>query len=232
MKCMVSIVGAVMVLAAPAAAQWLGMPAWTSPKGGTGVSFYGDYGAPSDSSGGGNAFGGRASLGLGTITLTAGVASWKAANQNARATSYGGTAAFRLIGGSLIPVSVNLQLGAAHNAQNTSVLVLAIALSGCALTLDATHLGVPVSLASSAQGPDSGTPFNITKHSIYLLVGLVPVSRPNLEDVLAGQMGTGARITNLRVKVRSRWSDLLVTGLTLGFVVPRSVTFEGVVAGK
>lgn len=113
-----------------------------------------------------------------------------------------------------------------------SVLVLAIALSGCALTLDATHLGVPVSLASSAQGPDSGTPFNITKHSIYLLVGLVPVSRPNLEDVLAGQVGTGARITNLRVKVRSRWSDLLVTGLTLGFVVPRSVTFEGVVAGK
>src|SRR5213082_825055 len=120
MKCMVSIVGAVMVLAAPAAAQWLGMPAWNGPKGGTGVSFYGDYGAPSDSSGGGNAFGGRASLGLGTITLTAGVASWKPANQNARATSYGGTAAIRLIGGSLIPVSVNLQLGAAHNAQNTS----------------------------------------------------------------------------------------------------------------
>src|SRR5881394_2347519 len=120
MKCMVSIVGAVMVLAAPAAAQWLGMPAWTSPKGGTGVSFYGDYGAPSDSSGGGNAFGGRASLGLGTITLTAGVASWKPANQNARATSYGATAAFRLIGGSLIPVSVNLQVGAGHNARGTS----------------------------------------------------------------------------------------------------------------
>ena len=71
-----------------------------------------------------------------------------------------------------------------------SVLTLAIALSGCALTLDATHLGVPVSLASSAQGPDSGTAFSVTKHSIYLLVGLVPVSQPNLEDVLAGQVGT------------------------------------------
>jgi len=113
-----------------------------------------------------------------------------------------------------------------------SVLTLAIALSGCALTLDATHLGVPVSLASSAQGPDSGTAFSVTKHSIYLLVGLVPVSQPNLEDVLAGQVGAGARITNLRIKARSRWSDLLVTGLTLGLVVPRSVTFEGVVAGK
>jgi hypothetical protein len=113
-----------------------------------------------------------------------------------------------------------------------SVLTLAIALSGCALTLDATHLGVPVSLASSAQGADSGTAFSVTKHSVYLLVGLVPVTQPNLEDVLAGQVGAGARITNLRIKARSRWSDLLVTGLTFGLVVPRSVTFEGVVAGK
>jgi len=50
--------------------------------------------------------------------------------------------------------------------------------------------------------------------------------------LLAGQVGTGARIVNLRVKVRSRWSDLLVTGLTLGLVVPRSVTFDGVVVRK
>ena len=113
-----------------------------------------------------------------------------------------------------------------------SVLVLALTLSGCALTLDATHLGVPVSLASTAQRPDSGTPFRVTKHAMYLLLGLVQVTQPNLEDVLAGQLGTGTRITNLRVKVRSRWSDLLVTGLTLGFVVPRSVTFECVVVGQ
>ena len=39
MKRMVSMVGAVMVLAAPAAAQWLGMPTWNSAKGGTGVTF-------------------------------------------------------------------------------------------------------------------------------------------------------------------------------------------------
>src|SRR5205807_7298255 len=120
MKQTALILGLIAFLATPLTAQWLGMPTWNAPKGGTGVTFYGDYGAPSDSSGGGNAFGGRASLGLGTITLTAGVASWKAANQNARATSYGGTAAFRLIGGSLIPVSVNLQLGAGHNAIGTS----------------------------------------------------------------------------------------------------------------
>ena len=113
-----------------------------------------------------------------------------------------------------------------------SVLVLALTLSGCALTLDSGHLGVPVSLAGSAQRPDSGTPFRVTKHAVYMLLGLVQVAQPNLEDVLAGQVSTGARITNLRVKVRSRWSDLLISGLTLGFVVRRSVTFEGVVVGQ
>ena len=118
------------------------------------------------------------------------------------------------------------------HAPRGAVLCLALALSGCALTLDTSHLGVPVSLASAAQQPDSGTPFHVTKHAIYLVIGLVPVSQPNLEDVLAGQVGTGARIAHLRVKVRSRWSDVLVTGLTLGLVVSRSVTFEGVVAAK
>ena len=120
MKQTLLILGFVACLATPLTAQWLGMPTWNSAKGGTGVTFYGDYGAPNDSAGKGHAFGGRAALGVGTITLTAGVASWKPEGQNARATSYGATAAFRLIGGSLIPVSVNLQVGAGHNARGTS----------------------------------------------------------------------------------------------------------------
>src|SRR2546430_4892693 len=65
---------------APAAAQWLGMPVWNSPKGGTGITINGDWGRPDSTSGKGNAFGGRASLGLGTLTLTAGVASYKPEN--------------------------------------------------------------------------------------------------------------------------------------------------------
>ena len=104
-----------------------------------------------------------------------------------------------------------------------------LTLAGCALTFDATELGVPTSMAESAQAPPQGTAFRVTKHPTFLMWGLVGASRPNLEDVLAGQLGTGGRIANLRIKVRARWSDLLVTGLTLGFVSPRTVTFEGVV---
>src|SRR5437899_10391394 len=68
-----------------------------------------------------------------------------------------------------------------------SVLVLALALSGCALTLDSTHLGVPVSLAGAAQRPDSGAPFRVTNHAVYMLLGRVSVAQPNLEAVLAPQ---------------------------------------------
>jgi hypothetical protein len=100
-------------LATPAAAQWLGMPVWNSPKGGTGVTISGDYGKPNDAYGAGYAFGGRASLGVGTLTLTAGVSSYEAeAIDTLRVTSFGGNAAFRLIGGSLLPFSLNLQAGA------------------------------------------------------------------------------------------------------------------------
>lgn len=114
------------------------------------------------------------------------------------------------------------------------VLAGALTVSGCALTFDATELGVPTSFAESAQSPTppQGTPFSVTKHPVFLLWGLAGAARPNAEDVLAGQAATGARIVNLRIKVRSRWPDLLVTALTAGLISPRSVTFEGVVVPR
>ena len=116
-----------------------------------------------------------------------------------------------------------------HPVIRAGLAALALTLSGCALTFDATDLGVPTSMAESARTPTQGTPFRVTKHPVFLLWGLAGASRPNAEDVLAGQVGTGARVANLRIKVRSRWSDLLVTGLTAGLISPRSVTFEGIV---
>ena len=106
-------------LATPAAAQWVGEPVWNSPRGGTGLTISGDYAHPNTDYGKGNTWGGRASLGLGTLTITAGVASWKPDASTAyptpqSATSYGGNVAMRLIGGSLLPVAVNLQVGAAR----------------------------------------------------------------------------------------------------------------------
>lgn len=108
---------------------------------------------------------------------------------------------------------------------------LVLVVSGCALTFDAAHLGVPVTMAEPAAADTGGTSFRVTKHPVFLMWGLIPAGQPNLEDVLAGQVGTGASIASLKIRVRSRWSDLLITGLTLGVFTPRSVTFEGVVVG-
>src|SRR6266576_522540 len=115
-----------------------------------------------------------------------------------------------------------------HPGTRAGLMVLALTLSGCAMAFDATDLGVPTSMAESARTPPQGTAFSVTKHPVYLLWGLAAASRPNVEDVLAGQVGTGARVANLRIKVRARWSDLLVTALTAGLIAPRSVTFEGI----
>src|SRR2546422_3580860 len=103
----------------PAAAQWTGMPVWNDPKGGTGITISGDYGKPNDNYGGGNAWGGRAALGVGTVTLTAGVATYKPEGSSDATTAVGGQAAFRVIGGSLVPLAVNLQAGGGNAPQKT-----------------------------------------------------------------------------------------------------------------
>lgn len=100
---------------------------------------------------------------------------------------------------------------------------------GCSMTLDARNLGVPATLASSAGTPVDGTAFSVTSHAVYGLWGLVRFSQPSLEKALASQLVGGKAIANVRVHIRSKFGDLLITALTLGLIVPRAVTFEGIV---
>ena len=110
------IAAAVLAGTSSLAAQWAGMPAWNNPKGGTGVTINGDVGVPNSDAGKGTAFGARATLGLANISLTAGLSSWKPNGFSSSTTTVGGVAAFRVIGGSLIPVALNIQLGAATSS--------------------------------------------------------------------------------------------------------------------
>ena len=101
--------------------------------------------------------------------------------------------------------------------------------SGCAQTFDAATLGVPATMASPAGQPPAGDRFSVSGKSIYGFWGALRLKQPSLQKALAAQLGGGAGVADLKIKVRSRWTDLLVAALTAGIIVPRSVTFEGVV---
>ena len=111
MKRVLLVVLAGVGLSSPASAQFLGMPVWNSPKGGTGITISGDYGKPNAALGKGNAFGARGSIGLGSLTATLGFASWSRSGTAPTVKSIGGDAAFRVIGGSLLPININLLVG-------------------------------------------------------------------------------------------------------------------------
>ena len=110
-----------------------------------------------------------------------------------------------------------------------AALALACLLAGCAQSFDATTLGVPVTMPSAAGQPPAGDRFRITSHAVFGLWGIVKIKEPSLQKALASQLGGGSGLANVKIRVRSRWNDVLFTLLTAGLVAPRTVTFEGVV---
>lgn len=108
-------------------------------------------------------------------------------------------------------------------------LALGLSLGGCALNLDATSLGVPVTMSAPPGETPEGDHFRVTTRAIYGVWGLFTLREPSLEKALATQLVGGSGVAGVRIKVRSRWSDVLISALTLGLIVPRAVTYEGVV---
>jgi hypothetical protein len=146
--------------ATPAAAQWLGMPVWNSPKGGTGITISGDYGKPNADWGKGNAFGARGTLGLGSLSVTAGFSSWKPEGSSNSASSIGGTAAFRVIGGTLLPVNVNLLVGGGRaTASGLPDLTNLVAGGGASISLPTPGVSIEpyVSLTNRWHKPSGGS---------------------------------------------------------------------------
>jgi len=102
-------------------------------------------------------------------------------------------------------------------------------LSGCALTFDARSLGVPATMAGPAVAAAPSDSFTVRQTAVHLFWGLYEVRPPSLQNALAGQLADGRGVANLRIRAHRRWSDILGSILSLGLIVPSSVTFEGVI---
>ena len=105
---------------------------------------------------------------------------------------------------------------------------LGLLATGCATTIDATTLGVPATLSSAAGQRPAGERFTIGTHAVFGLWGLATLKKPAVDKILASQLAGKTALADIRVRIRSSWSDVLITILTAGIVVPRSVSIEGV----
>lgn len=110
-----------------------------------------------------------------------------------------------------------------------AALLLLMTLSACSLTYDATSLGVPATLSSSAAEPVKGEHFKVGSRAVWGLWGLVNLSQPDLQKALAHQVVDGTAVADIRIKSKARFSDILFTVITLGLLSTRSVTVEGTV---
>ena len=108
-------------------------------------------------------------------------------------------------------------------------LALTLTASGCAQNFDATSLGVPVTMASPIGQPAAGDRFRVSSHALWAFWGMAGLKRPALNKALATQLAGGKGIADLKIRTHASFGDVLITLLTAGLVVPRSVVFEGVV---
>jgi hypothetical protein len=84
-------------------------------------------------------------------------------------------------------------------------------------------------MASPVSQPAAGDRFRVGSHAIWAFWGLAKLKRPGLGRTLATQLAGGKGIADLKIKTHASFGDVLVTVLTGGIVVPRSVIYEGVV---
>jgi hypothetical protein len=110
-------------------------------------------------------------------------------------------------------------------------LAFAASLGGCSLNFDATTLGVPVTMGSAVSQPAEGDHFRVSSHALWAFWGAARIKAPALDKALATQLAGGKGIADLKIKTRTSFGDFLVTLLTAGLLVPKSVVYEGVVTG-
>lgn len=94
---------------------------------------------------------------------------------------------------------------------------------------NARSLGVPVTMAEPLAQPVAGDSFKVTTRAVHYFWGLAPGKQPNLQHLLASQLGAGGGVHNLTIRSRKRWSDLVFTAISLGLISTTSVTYQGVV---
>jgi len=206
----------------PATGQFLGMPVWNSPKGGSGITVYGDVGFPnseygSAEYGSGTAFGARGAVGFGNLGVLIGLSTWKPKDAGESVLSYGGQVSFRVLGGALLPVSVNLQGSVGWSDEKASLPKSTRAIGAVGVGANLPFLGVEVYASPGIRYTDYGD----------LDIPGLPAKPGSNETNFGMAIGASARFALFGVHLAydfenrsDRTVSVIGLGASLGFHVP------------
>ncbi len=104
-------------------------------------------------------------------------------------------------------------------------LLLVISFVGCATLPLESNLQKPVAMTqiSNSRGND----FVVTKHALWLFWGLIPVSIPNVDEVIGPRVADYDGVQNLKITTEYGFFDFLLSAVTSGVIYSQTVTIQG-----
>lgn len=107
----------------------------------------------------------------------------------------------------------------------TITLLAILSMVGCAtLTLE-SKLNKPVSMTKE-RGTQVKT-FVMQKQAIWLFWGLIPISVPNIDDVVGAEVADHGGVQNLKIKTEYTLLNWFLGAVTQGVIYSQTVTIEG-----
>jgi hypothetical protein len=102
---------------------------------------------------------------------------------------------------------------------------LVIGVIGCATLPLESRLEKPVSMTKMADSPNEH--FVMHKHAFWLFEGLIPLSLPEIDEVVGRMVVNHAGVQNLKITTKFSLLDFFLSGITGGVIYSQSVIIEG-----
>jgi hypothetical protein len=107
----------------------------------------------------------------------------------------------------------------------TLATMILLGLTGCAALRFESTLTKDVSMTQTSYSYSRD--FYVQRRALWLFWGIVPLSTPEVDEVVGGQISGSERVQNLKITTKYTLLDFLISGLTSGIVTSRKVVIEG-----
>jgi hypothetical protein len=107
----------------------------------------------------------------------------------------------------------------------TLATMILLGLTGCAALRFESTLTKDVSMTQTSYSYSRD--FYVQRRALWLFWGIIPLSTPEVDEVVGSQISGSERVQNLKITTKYTLLDFLISGLTSGIVTSRKVVIEG-----